>query len=44
MGLATLAAGPLYDRFGTFGYLVMTALAIVGMIAGWRLKGCVGVS
>lgn len=38
IGLATLAAGPLYDRLGTLGYLAMTALAAVGLVAAWRLK------
>ncbi|AQR61601.1 MFS transporter [Brevundimonas sp. LM2] len=44
IGLATLSAGPLYDRFGTLGYLSMTGLALVGLIAGWRLKGVLAVS
>lgn len=39
IGLATLAAGPLYARFSTYGYLAMTALALVGLIAAARLKG-----
>ncbi len=39
IGLATLAAGPLYGTFGTLGYLSMAALAGVGLIAAWRLKG-----
>ena len=30
MGLATLAAGPLYDRVGVGGYMAMTALAALG--------------
>ncbi len=30
MGLATLAAGPLYDAAGVGGYLAMTALAVLG--------------
>ncbi|MGI4875979.1 MAG: MFS transporter [Janthinobacterium lividum] len=29
--LATLASGPLYDRFGAAGYLAMTAIAVVGV-------------
>lgn len=29
--LATLASGPLYDRFGAHGYLAMTALAAAGL-------------
>jgi len=44
IGLATLAAGPLYDRFGSLGYLFMTALAMVGVAAGWRLKRVLAVS
>ncbi len=39
IGLATLAAGPLYARFGSLGYLAMSGLAIVGLVAAWRLKG-----
>ncbi len=38
IGLATLAAGPLYDRVGVQGYLAMTVLAAVGLALGWRLK------
>lgn len=38
IGLATLAAGPLYDRVGVQGYLAMTALAAVGLALGWRLR------
>lgn len=30
--LATLASGPLYDRFGAHGYLGMTAIAAVGLV------------
>ncbi|ADL01601.1 major facilitator superfamily MFS_1 [Brevundimonas subvibrioides ATCC 15264] len=44
IGLATLAAGPLYDRFGTLGYLAMTGLAMVGLLAAWRLKRVLAVS
>jgi MFS transporter, PPP family, 3-phenylpropionic acid transporter len=39
IGLATLAAGPLYGAFGTLGYLSMAALAGVGLIAAWSLRG-----
>lgn len=42
IGLSTLAAGPLYDRVGAYGYLSMTATAIVGLGLAWplrRLKG-----
>ena len=37
IGLATLAAGPLYDAFGVKGYLAMTAMAAVGAVAATRL-------
>jgi PPP family 3-phenylpropionic acid transporter len=30
-GLATLAAGPLFDAFGAYGYWPMTALAVLGV-------------
>jgi PPP family 3-phenylpropionic acid transporter len=39
IGVATLAAGPLYGSYGTLGYLSMTALAGIGLIAAWQLKG-----
>lgn len=39
IGLATLAAGPLYARFGSLGYLAMSGLALVGLAAAWRLRG-----
>lgn len=38
IGLSTLAAGPLYDRVGAYGYLSMSATAIVGLLLGWRLR------
>lgn len=38
IGLATLAAGPLYDRVGVLGYLAMAGLAAIGLILGWRLR------
>lgn len=38
IGLATLAAGPLYDRVGVLGYLAMTGLAAVGLLLQWRLR------
>ena len=38
IGLATLAAGPLYDRAGVLGYLAMSGLALVGLLLGWRLR------
>ncbi len=41
IGLATLAAGPLYGAFGTLGYLSMAALAGAGLLAAWRLKAAI---
>jgi PPP family 3-phenylpropionic acid transporter len=38
IGLATLAAGPLYDRVGVPGYLAMTGLAVIGLLLQWRLR------
>lgn len=38
IGLATLAAGPLYDRVGVLGYLAMTGLAVIGLLLQWRLR------
>lgn len=38
IGLATLCAGPLYDRFGVGGYLAMTAMALVGALAALRVR------
>lgn len=37
MGLATLASGPLFDRFGAGGYLLMAAMCAAGLVAGARL-------
>jgi PPP family 3-phenylpropionic acid transporter len=39
IGVATLAAGPLYGSYGTLGYLSMAVLAGIGLLAAWRLKG-----
>jgi MFS transporter, PPP family, 3-phenylpropionic acid transporter len=39
IGLATLAAGPLYARFDSLGYLAMTGLAVAGLIAAVGLRG-----
>jgi MFS transporter, PPP family, 3-phenylpropionic acid transporter len=37
LGFATLAAGPLHDQFGAWGYLSATALAALGVaLALWR--------
>lgn len=43
IGLATLAAGPLYDRVGVSGYLAMSGLAVIGLLLGWRLRRIGGV-
>lgn len=43
IGLATLAAGPLYDRVGVSGYLAMAVLAAVGLGLGLRLRRIGGV-
>ena len=39
MGLATLASGPLFDRFGAYGYLLMSAMAAAGLLCAFRLYG-----
>ncbi|HZZ34057.1 MAG TPA: MFS transporter [Phenylobacterium sp.] len=36
-GLATLASGPLFDRFGAKGYLLMVAMCAVGLVGAIRL-------
>ena len=36
--LASLLAGPLYDRFGALGYLGMVGLAVVGVLLSLRLR------
>lgn len=38
-GLATMASGPLFDRFGAHGYLLMTAMCVAGLIGALRLYG-----
>jgi MFS transporter, PPP family, 3-phenylpropionic acid transporter len=38
-GLATMASGPLFDRFGAKGYLLMAAMCAVGLIGAVRLYG-----
>ena len=38
IGLATLAAGPLYAQFGNLGYLAMSGLAVIGLIAAASLR------
>lgn len=37
LGLGTLAAGPLYDALGARGYLVMAAMAVLGLVGALRL-------
>lgn len=44
IGLATLTAGPLYDRIGVLGYLAMTGLAAIGLALQWRLNRGGGIS
>ncbi|THD51254.1 MFS transporter, partial [Phenylobacterium sp.] len=38
-GLATMASGPLFDRFGAKGYLLMAAMCALGLIGALRLYG-----
>jgi PPP family 3-phenylpropionic acid transporter len=38
IGLATIASGPLFDRFGAKGYLAMTVLALLGLLAALGLR------
>ena len=38
IGLSTLAAGPLYTQFGNLGYLAMSGLAGIGLIAAASLR------
>ncbi len=42
MGAATLASGPLFDRFGAGGYLAMTAVSALGLLGAWTLRGRTG--
>ena len=37
MGLATMASGPLFDRFGTQGYLLMAVMSVAGLAGAVRL-------
>jgi PPP family 3-phenylpropionic acid transporter len=39
MGVATFASGPLFDRFGAGGYLLMSAMSLAGLIGALRLFG-----
>jgi len=36
-GVATMASGPLFDRFGAFGYLLMSAMSAAGLLGALRL-------
>ncbi|WP_269716912.1 MFS transporter [Caulobacter sp. NIBR2454] len=37
IGLATIASGPIFDRFGGHGYLAMALLAVIGVAGGMAL-------
>lgn len=39
MGVATMASGPLFDRFGAQGYFLMAAMCAAGLIGALRLYG-----
>jgi PPP family 3-phenylpropionic acid transporter len=39
MGVATMASGPLFDRYGAQGYFLMTAMCALGLIGAFRLYG-----
>jgi len=39
MGVATMASGPLFDRFGAQGYFLMAAMSLAGLIGALRLYG-----
>ena len=38
-GLATMASGPLFDRYGASGYLLMSAMCVAGVLGALRLYG-----
>jgi PPP family 3-phenylpropionic acid transporter len=38
-GLATMASGPLFDRYGALGYLLMSAMSAAGLMGAMRLYG-----
>jgi PPP family 3-phenylpropionic acid transporter len=38
-GLATMASGPLFDRVGSQGYLLMSAMCVAGLVGAVRLYG-----
>jgi len=39
MGVATMAAGPLFDRFGAQGYFLMSGMCLAGLVGALRLYG-----
>jgi PPP family 3-phenylpropionic acid transporter len=39
MGIATMASGPLFDRFGAQGYFLMAVMCAAGLIGAARLYG-----
>ena len=39
MGIATMASGPLFDRYGAQGYLLMSAMSLAGVLGALRLYG-----
>ncbi len=39
MGLATLASGPLFDRVGAHGYVLMSVMCVAGLVGAFRLYG-----
>jgi PPP family 3-phenylpropionic acid transporter len=38
IGLATVASGPLYDRYGAGGYVAMAAIAMLGLAGAWQVR------
>jgi PPP family 3-phenylpropionic acid transporter len=34
-----MASGPLFDRFGSRGYLLMSAMCVIGLVGAARLYG-----
>lgn len=39
LGVATMASGPLFERFGAQGYWLMSAMALAGLLGAVRLYG-----
>jgi PPP family 3-phenylpropionic acid transporter len=37
IGLATILSGALYDRYGAYAYLAMSALSVMGLVLAFRL-------